>query len=109
MTRWYSNRAGSRSTQSKPAVFAQPIKKPRATNAEELFAKEHKLELRSNTSSKLEQGGSTTPGSNLVVYHSVKKEAYSDLSSDERAKWEQLAKEHNERIKEPPTMDHIYE
>ena len=109
MTHWYSNCAGSRSTQSKPAVFAQTIKKPRATNAEELFMKEHKLELRSNTSSKLEQGGSTTHGSNLVMYHSVKKEAYSDLSSDKQAKWEQLAKEHNERIEEPPTMDHICE
>lgn len=71
--------------------------------------KEHQDELCATTSSKLEQDGSTAPGSNLVMYHNIKKEAYLDLSSDEWVKWEWLANEHNKRIKEPPTTDYNYQ
>ena len=108
ITRWYSNRATTRGVQSKPIIAAQPSKKPRATNAEGLFAKSHQEELRAATSSKLEEDGSTAPGTNLVVYRDVKKEAYSDLSPEEKAKWQDLVKEHNDRIQQRPTAEYIF-
>ena len=78
MSRWYYNQATARGGSSKPIVMAQPVKKPRATNAEELFAKSHQKELRATASSKMKQDGSTAPGSNLMVYREAKKAAYSD-------------------------------
>jgi hypothetical protein len=82
MTLWYSNCAGSHKTQPRPVV-AQPMKKPHATNAKKLFAKDHQEELCAATSSKMEQDNCISPGANLVVYHSIKKNEYSDLSPTE--------------------------
>jgi hypothetical protein len=108
MSRWYSNRAVTRGNSNR-VVVVQPVKKPRATNAQDLFAKSHQEELRAAVSSKMKQDGSTAPGTSLVVYRDAKQVAYSDLSEAERLKWETLAKEHNDKIKAPPSMDYIYE
>jgi hypothetical protein len=111
MTRWFSNRATATRTNQKKTVviIGQPAKKPRATNPEDLFAKSHQDGLRAAAGLKLEQDDSPAPGANLVAYHDSKKEAYSALSDTEKAKWEALAKEHNDRVKAPPSRDYIYE
>jgi hypothetical protein len=111
MTHWFSNKAtAARTGQNKTVVIVgQPIRKPRAANPEDLFAKSHQDGLRAAASLKLQQDSSLTPGANLVAYHDSKKEAYRALSDTEKAMWETLAKEHNDKIKAPPTKDYIYE
>ena len=49
--------------------------------------------------SKVLQGGSTALGNNFNIYQDVKKKAFEDLSDTDKACWEALAKEHNEKIK----------
>lgn len=89
--------------------MVQPIKKPRATNAEDLFAKSLQAELRIAVDSKMQQEGSTMLGENLNIYRDVKKKAFDDLSNVEKARWRVLADEHNEKIKAPPSADYIFE
>ena len=55
-----------------------------------------------------QDSGSAAPGANLVMYHNSK-EAYCALSELEKAKWEGLARAHNDNIKAPPSMDYFYE
>jgi hypothetical protein len=111
MTRWFSNRTTKRGGSTKPSLVqvTQPIKKPRATNATDLFAKSHQDELRAAATSKMDEEGSVIRGTNLVLYHDAKRDAYDALPGAEKAKWEALAKEHNDRIKEPPSIEYIYE
>jgi hypothetical protein len=110
MTRWYSNKANQQKA-ARPVAVSTPItvKKPRATSAEALFAKSCEAELRAATKSRLETEEDDSLGHNLIVYREVKKNAYSDLSAAEKEKWEALAKEHNERIRSPPSAEYIYE
>lgn len=111
MTRWFSNKAtATRTSQKKTVVIVgQPVRKPRATNPADLFAKSHRDGLRAAAGLKLEQDSSPAPGDNLIAYHNSKNEAYGALSDAEKAKWEALAKEHNDKVKAPPTKDYIYE
>ena len=113
MTRWFSNKAtATRTSQKKTVVIVgQPVRKPRATNPADLFAKSHRDGLRAAAGLKLEQDSSESPapGDNLIAYHNSKNEAYGALSDAEKAKWEALAKEHNDKVKAPPTKDYIYE
>jgi|SRR5882762_9095303 len=97
MTRWFSNRTTKRGGSTKPSlVVTQPIKKPRATNATDLFAKSHQDELRAAATSKMDEEGTVIRGVNLVLYHDAKRDAYAALPGAEKAKWEALAKEHND-------------
>jgi len=109
MTWWYSNKA-TQQKMTKPVAVPPPKteKKPRATNAETLFAKSCEADLRAATSSQLESEGDETPGHNLSIYGEVKKNTYIELSAVEKEKWERLAVEHNEKIKLPPSSEHIY-
>lgn len=109
MVRWYSNRASQQKI-AKPIVSvptANVEKRPRATNAEALFAKSREVELREATKLKQEAEGVDTPGHNLVIYRDIKKNAYANLPAAEKEKWEALADEHNKTIKLPPSADHI--
>jgi hypothetical protein len=110
MTRWYSNKASTaHANESKPVVMAQPIKKPRATNALELFAQSHRDELRVATSSRIQKDGSTsTPGGHLLVYRDVKRKAFKGQSEADRSHWETLAQEQNAKVSAPPTADYFY-
>ncbi|KIM73871.1 hypothetical protein PILCRDRAFT_14861 [Piloderma croceum F 1598] len=110
MMRWFSNRTTKRGGSTKPSlIVAQPIKKPRATNTVDLFAKSHQDELRAAATSKMDEEGTVIRGANLALYHDAKRDAYVALPGAEKAKWEALAKEHNDRIKEPPSTEYIYE
>jgi hypothetical protein len=87
MTRWFSNHATKRGGSTKPSLLvAQPIKKPRATNATELFAKSHLDKLRAAATSKLDEEGTVTRGANLVLYHDAKRDVYVPLSRAEQTK-----------------------
>ena len=110
MTRWFNNRTTKRGGSTKPRlIVAQPIKKPRATNAADLFAKSHQDELRAAATSKMDEEGTVIRGTNLLLYHDAKRDAYGALPGAEKAKWEALAKERNDQIKEPPSTEYIYE
>ena len=110
IARWYSNKAtASRGRESKPTAVVQPIKRPRATNAEDLFAKSLQAELRVAVSSQMQQEGSTTVGENLNIYRDVKKNTFNNLSDVDKARWRVLAEEHNEKIMAPPSADYIFE
>lgn len=110
MTWWYSNKANQKKAPRPVAVLTpNTVKKPCATGAEALFAKSHEAELCAATRSQLEAEGDESPGHNLVVYREIKKSTYTDLPDAEKGKWEMLAKEHNERVKLPPSADYIYE
>jgi hypothetical protein len=90
-------------------IVGQPIRKPHATNPANLFVKSHQDGLCAVAVLKSEQDSSPAPGDNLVAYHNSKHEAYGALSDAEKAKWEALVKEHNNKVKAPPTKDYIYE
>ena len=110
MTRWFSNCTTKRGGSAKPnLIVAQPIKKPHATNAVDLFAKSYQDELHTTATSKMDKEGTVIRGANLVLYHDAKRDAYRALPGAEKEKWEALAKEHNDRIKELPSTEYIYE
>jgi hypothetical protein len=110
MMRWFSNHTTKRGGSTKPSlVVTQPIKKPRAANATDLFAKSHQDELHAAATSKMDEESTVIHGTNLVLYHNAKRDAYVALPGAEKVKWEALAKEHNDRIKEPPSAEYIYE
>jgi hypothetical protein len=86
-------------------------KRPRAINAEDMFAKSERSELL-ETIKELRDGSSSASHSgeeNLALYRKAKADAFSKLSASEKEKWEILATEHNERGKKPPPMSHIFE
>ena len=56
----------------------------------------------------MQQGSSTTLGDNLNVYRDVKKKAFDDLSDADKARWTDLAEEHNKKIKASPSADYIF-
>ena len=89
--------------------MVQPIKKPHATNAEDLFTKSLQAELHAAVDSKMQQEGSTTLGKNLDIYRDVKKKVFNDLSDVDKACWRVLAEEYNGKIKAPPSADYIFE
>ena len=91
-------------------MVVQPIKKPHATNAEDLFATSLQAELRLAVDSKMQQPeGSTMLGENLNIYRNIKKKVFDDLSNVEKVHWRVLVDEHNEKIKAPPSADYIFE
>jgi hypothetical protein len=56
----------------------------------------------------MQQGSSTALGDNLNVYRDVKKKAFDDLSDADKARWRDLAEEHNKKIKASPSTDYIF-
>jgi hypothetical protein len=116
MARWFVNHAKmprhAEIAPSKIQITKKP--RPRATTGVELFAKDQKEALHNKLSTvraQLDVGGlaSGTAAESLALYHSVRAAAYANLSSDEQAKWTELAATHNETIKNPPPLSHIYE
>jgi hypothetical protein len=112
MARFYTNQANKHSTVSVPRRPTQvATKRPRSTNAEQLFAKDQKTQIRDAIKQRRDMSDSSshTKEENLVLYRTVKSDAFLNLSASEKVKWEKLASEHNERIKQLPPIEHIFE
>jgi hypothetical protein len=84
-------------------------KKPRATNALEVFANARKEEVRAELKARLTSEGIGPQEGNLKHHRIVKNELFSRLPSVERESFEHLATEYNKKIKGPPPVEHIYE
>lgn len=97
MTHWFSNCTTKHGGSTKPSlVVAQPIKKPCTTNAVDLFAKSYQDELHAVATSKMDEEGTVIHGTNLVLYHDTKRDAYCALPGAKKETWKALAKEHND-------------
>lgn len=102
---WYTNQVGKQDTS--PPKASQPANKPRATNAVELFGRDRKDELVIAVAKKVQEDGLTAPGANLVEHAKLKNAMYEELPDEEKEKWQVLALEHNQSIKQPPSPDYI--
>jgi poly-gamma-glutamate capsule biosynthesis protein CapA/YwtB (metallophosphatase superfamily) len=111
MYRWFVNQKPENVTsESNASAASRPVlpKKPRATTAQDVFAAQHKDQIRLQLQAELKEKGATPQGGNVVFHRVVKNAMYDQLPADEKAKFDQLATEHNQRINEPPPADHIH-
>jgi hypothetical protein len=92
-----------------PPPPPKPAKKPRATNAEDLYAAEHRDDINSALKSRLEQEGLDPKGGNLILYRVVKQTMFANLPEAEKLKYKVAAEEHNKKIQQPPPPEHISE
>jgi hypothetical protein len=112
MARFYTNQANKRSNVSVPRQPTQvATKRPRSTNAEQLFAKDQKMQICNAIKERRDMSDSSshTKEENLVLYRTVKSDAFFSLSASDKIKWEKLVSEHNGRIKQQPPIEHIFE
>lgn len=98
--------AGQRASISSFNVAA---KRPRAKNAEDIFAEvpEHKAKIVAAMSQKRGKGGDTTQ--NLSDYNRLKKEFFAALPESEHAKYGDEASEHNSLVRREPDGSQIFE
>jgi hypothetical protein len=85
------------------------MKKPRATTAQDIFAETRKEDVRRQLQIEIKEAGDTPQGGNIRHHRVVKNAMYDKLPPNEKAKFEELAAEHNTMIKGPPPADHIYQ
>jgi hypothetical protein len=107
---FFTNQANKTSNTHLARPKPSATKRPHTTYAEELFAKDHGAELQ-DTIKNLRDGSASSPRKeeNLTLYRVARSEAFSKLSASKKQKWETLASEHNERKKNLPPMEHIFE
>src|ERR1700692_2527295 len=88
-------------------VKSNATKRPRATNAEDLFAKEQRTHLRDAMKLQRDKLGvsSLTKEENLALYRSVKADTYNNLPSLDKEIWEAHAGKYNEDIKDLPSLE----
>jgi hypothetical protein len=111
MARFFSNQGNKKTTQVLAPTKSNATKRPRATNAEDLFAKEQRTQLRDAMKLQRDKLGvsSLTKEENLALYRSVKADTYNSLLSSDKEIWEARAGKYNEEIKDLPSLEHIYE
>ena len=102
MVRYFANRRPANNTSK--ALSTSPIKKPRATNGLEVFAKEKKEKITEKMAEKRQEG---TAPHNITLYKQVRDELWEDLDSDGQAGFEEKALSHNEGIRKRPTDEDI--
>jgi hypothetical protein len=99
MVRYFANRRPTNNTSK--ALSTSLVKKPRATNALEVFAKEEKEKITKKMAEKRQEG--TVPHDNITLYKQVRDELWEDLDSHGQAGFEEKALCHNEGIHKGPT------
>ena len=104
MVRYFANRHPANSVTPK-ALSTNLVKKPRATNGLEVFAKENKEEIMEKMAEKRQEG--TAPHDNITLYKQVRDELWEDLDSHGQAEFEEKALGHNEGIRKGPTDEDI--
>jgi hypothetical protein len=110
MYRWFVNQKPEHATTvSAVKSHTTSSKRPRATTAQDIFAKTCKEDVRRQLQIELKEAGDIPQGGNIRQHRVVKNAMYDKLPADEKAKFEALATEHNETIKGPPPADHIYQ
>lgn len=104
---WFTNRSGPREKAEKSVAITQSAKKPRATNAVDLFWHDHATELSLVVGKKMQEEGLTAAGANLEVHRKLKKAMFEALPDSEKEKWEVQAIEHNKAVKQPLLSEYI--
>lgn len=99
---------GGKITTTSLATTTSAAKRPRATNAETIFASEHKDQIMQAMAEKRAQEGTTTE-QNLPEYNRIKRDLFLELSADDRAKYEEKAITQNSSVQTKPASSHIYE
>ena len=103
MVRYFANRRPANATSKAPSTSL--IKKPRATNGLEVFAKEKKEIITEKMAEKRQEG--TAPRDNITLYKQVHDELWEELDSHGQAGFEEKALSHNEGIHKGPTDEEI--
>ena len=103
MVRYFANRRPANNASK--ALSTSLIKKPRATNGLEVFAKEKKENITKKMAEKRQEG--TAPHDNITLYKQVRDELWKDLDSHGQAGFEEKALSHNEGIRKGPTDEDI--
>ena len=89
--------------------MAKAVKKPRAKNAEDMFAEEHQDDIREALKSRRLEEGMDTKEGNLKLHRLVKKEMFFKLPVEDRNKYEKMSDDHKAKIKEAPPREHVFE
>jgi hypothetical protein len=108
MARWFANQ-GAKSSKAKPLPPVKAVKKPRATNAQDIFAEDRRDDIRTAIKQKCTEEGVTAKEGNLKFHRIIKNEMYSELSEEDRAKYDKLAAERNSKLDQPPSREHVFE
>lgn len=103
MVRYFANRRPTNNTLKAPSTSL--VKKPRATNGLEVFAKEKKEKITKKMAEKRQE--STAPHDNITLYKQVRDELWENLDSDDQAGFEEKALSYNEGIRKGPTDEDI--
>ena len=88
---------------------SKPTKAPHETNALMLFAQANQNKLSLALKSELSERGLTPMEGNFKLSREIKKTAFEQLSDAEKTKYETEAAEHNEKVKDLPPVEHIFE
>ena len=106
---WFFYNMPNRSKKSgKLAAASAQLKKPRATNALEVFSQERKPQIMQKMAEKL-SASSKSDRNNIKAYKESQQELWSTIEPETRAEYEEKAAEHNKKIKEGPTDEELYE
>jgi hypothetical protein len=92
----------------KLAAATSQLKKPRATNALEVFSQEQKPQITQKMAEKL-GASSKSDRNNIKAYKESQQELWSVMKPETRAEYEEKAAEYNEKIKKGPTDKELYE
>ena len=102
MYRWFVNQKPEHATTiSTVKSHTTSSKRPHVTTAQDIFADTCKEEIHQQLQLELKEAGDFPQGGNICHHHVVKNAMYDKLPTDEKAKFEALAAEHNEMIKGP--------
>lgn len=108
MVRWFHNRS-KKGVSVKRASKSDKGKRPRATNAIEVFAAENKEIITQEMSKKRVAEGSLSKDVNLADYVKIRKEVYEDLDDAAKAEYQLKAEKQNEKLKNGPDINHVFE
>jgi acyl-CoA reductase-like NAD-dependent aldehyde dehydrogenase len=105
MNRYFYNAPSRSKKPGKVATATSQLKKPRATNALEVFSRDRQEEI----TQRMAEKRSTSVTNNLSAYKKSQQELWSATEPETRAAYEEKAAERNEKIKNGPTEEDIYE
>ncbi|KAF5324015.1 hypothetical protein D9611_008445 [Ephemerocybe angulata] len=105
--KWYYNNGTKKPAKTGAHVESLAgAKKPKVSNAKDLFAAENPEMVKGRMYIKHQEDGSKRP---IGYYHSARQEAYDELDSEKRKMYEEKAAEKNRNAHAPPTADEIFE
>ena len=108
MVRFFYNTPNRSKKSGKLAAPSAQLKKPRATNALEVFSQEQKPQITQKMAEKL-GASSKSDHNNIKAYKESQQELWRTIEPETQAEYEEKAAEYNKKIKEGPTDEELYE